>query len=224
MVAAWVATVGYPQYAKAFKAMKVDGRMLPSLAMDHGQHLRTNLGVSDADAEPLSRAIIALVFGIGACTRVAPPVVCMTLSARVQHGLIPSSRVCVAWSRSAAAPASSTHWWIEGILLALLIGLGGAAFHYYQQQERVRCPLRPNTCSAARTRLSRPTSAFLFFLSSLKVLLFLFWAPQRHFIERAQMDKRISETASQVREAEALMNKLKEDAAVQRDVEVRLLR
>ena len=38
------------------------------------------------------------------------------------------------------------------------------------------------------------------------------------------MDKRISETASQVREAEALMSKLKEDAAVQRDVEVRLLR
>jgi hypothetical protein len=67
-VASWVAMLGYPQYARAFKAMRVDGRLLPSLAMDQGARLRTMLRVKDDDADALSRAIIGLVFGIGART------------------------------------------------------------------------------------------------------------------------------------------------------------
>jgi hypothetical protein len=46
-------------------------------------------------------------------------------------------------------------------------------------------------------------------------------ALQRFFIERAQMDKRIAETAGQAREAETLMSKIKVDAVAQRDAEVR---
>lgn len=46
---------------------------------------------------------------------------------------------------------------------------------------------------------------------------------QRHFIERAQLARRVQETSTLVKETENMMEKLKMAAAAERDTEVRPL-
>jgi len=69
LVATWIATIGFPQYARSFKEMKIDGKMLPTLAVDGGRRLGSLLHITDeAHQEAIARSIIALVFGVGAGT------------------------------------------------------------------------------------------------------------------------------------------------------------
>jgi hypothetical protein len=55
-----------------------------------------------------------------------------------------------------AAPtptSSSAHWVFEGLLVTLLVAVGGAAYHWNQQQERVRAAtIHPHTHTHAHIR------------------------------------------------------------------------